>query len=552
MKNGRNVAISAAIAAVLSAALAIGSPAARADEVSDLRANQELLQQRLDQLAQVGLSRPQEPPGTPTLAGSFPRSFLIPGTDTSIRAGGQINLTAVYFADGSNNLANTTQGTSILGGPGLSGTPLSGQGPTRARARSTFNFTVYDSRLSFETRTPTAYGAAKTLVEFDFLGCSLGGIICNNTVSGNNGLGVRLRYAYATLGGFIAGQATNPSTDLAADPEMLDTGCCVGNFGTNRQPQVGYTWDFPTGAGPASLFVSLVSPEDSAITPNSGFGTTTTLTNNSNAAFIGAGSIAAATLLASETAGTIGGSGSNQPLSVNPLKTEMPDLNAKLNFEQPWGHLALRAVVHDAPIVDGAFISQHYIGYGGAVSGDVKPNWFGFSAKDDLGFTAFEGDGLGRYAGGGGAGNYFPYLATNYGAPAGTNPLGAAVGNPCGYGHMGGTVSAACAAGIRATPINQWGGVIWYQHWWTPTIRSTAQLSIAHEDVPLALIGSKAQQGNAFFAVNKELVDAHINLLWSPVPFVDTGVEYFFGHRQTVYNAKGDMHAILSTFKMRF
>src|SRR5438445_11988642 len=66
-------------------ALLAGPPAALADELSDLRANQELMQRRLDQLAQAPAP---SAPGAPTLAGSFPRSFLIPGTDTSLRIGG--------------------------------------------------------------------------------------------------------------------------------------------------------------------------------------------------------------------------------------------------------------------------------------------------------------------------------------------------------------------------------------------------------------------------------------------------------------------------------
>ena len=67
-----------------------------ADELADLRANQELLQRRIDQLAQnppgPGIGVPgaygtQAVPGQPLAGGSFPRSFLIPGTDTSIRVG---------------------------------------------------------------------------------------------------------------------------------------------------------------------------------------------------------------------------------------------------------------------------------------------------------------------------------------------------------------------------------------------------------------------------------------------------------------------------------
>jgi hypothetical protein len=87
-------------------ALQTGLPVAKADELADLRANQQLLQQRIEQLAQAQAQVPAPPlPGTtgggaaqtlgykaaptaPSLGGSFPRSFLIPGTDTSIRIGG--------------------------------------------------------------------------------------------------------------------------------------------------------------------------------------------------------------------------------------------------------------------------------------------------------------------------------------------------------------------------------------------------------------------------------------------------------------------------------
>src|SRR5262249_44549444 len=73
------------------AILATGLSAARADELADLRANQELLQRRIDQLAQVPPPPPGAPgagPGGPVLAGSFPRSFVVPGTEVSLRIGG--------------------------------------------------------------------------------------------------------------------------------------------------------------------------------------------------------------------------------------------------------------------------------------------------------------------------------------------------------------------------------------------------------------------------------------------------------------------------------
>src|SRR5215813_4342855 len=78
-------------------ALLTGLPVASADELDDLRANQELLQRRIDQLAQLPRSKiapsstggaaygTQPATGAALIDGSFPRSFLIPGTDTSIR-----------------------------------------------------------------------------------------------------------------------------------------------------------------------------------------------------------------------------------------------------------------------------------------------------------------------------------------------------------------------------------------------------------------------------------------------------------------------------------
>src|ERR1700724_4169084 len=68
--------------------LATGLSTVRADELADLRANQELLQRRVDQLAQAGPSVGPGPGGA-VMAGSFPRSFVVPRTEVSMRIGGQ-------------------------------------------------------------------------------------------------------------------------------------------------------------------------------------------------------------------------------------------------------------------------------------------------------------------------------------------------------------------------------------------------------------------------------------------------------------------------------
>ncbi|HEV2336520.1 MAG TPA: hypothetical protein VGS13_13545, partial [Stellaceae bacterium] len=534
----RTIGILAALGGpTVALALLLGVPAAKADD-TNLQANPELAQ-RLDQLAQVGTAKPQVPAGTATIAGSFPRSFLIPGTDTSLLVGGQLELDAGYWFSGGNN-NNVGAGSPIAGVPGLSGVPLNFPGNiAKSRTNGIFNPSVYASRLHIETRTPTAYGQAQTVLEFDFLGCALGGIDCNNTVAGNDGLGARIRLAYATLGPFAAGQMWNPAADLASFPETLDLGCCAGLYGVGRLPEVVWTTDVPAFAGipPSTFAFALIDPEDSAATPGG-----QTLTNNTNLQNVSLAGVAfginPATGLpfsqANTNAGLLGtlNPGSNQLIGTNPLKTEWPDPEFAWTWQQPWGHLQLHGVVHQAAMVDGAHIDQQYIGYGGGVSGDVKPGWLGWQ-KDDIGFGAWAGNGLGRYAGGGGAGNYFPYLATNYGAPVGA--LGNTTGNPCGYGHLGvpsvGPGSAACAAGVRAQTIPEWGTEIWYQHWWTPTLRSTLDFGVAHQDGATALVGGLAAaaaaggstNGAGVSGINKALVNVHLNLLWSPVPFINTG-----------------------------
>jgi hypothetical protein len=102
MSENRIAAVMAAMGGLIAlVVLVVGAPGAPADELSDLRANNELLQQRLDQMkgatpdiASSGSSNStvsREPAG-----GSFARSFLVPGTDTSVRIGGNITGTLSY------------------------------------------------------------------------------------------------------------------------------------------------------------------------------------------------------------------------------------------------------------------------------------------------------------------------------------------------------------------------------------------------------------------------------------------------------------------------
>src|SRR5262245_12682305 len=240
MTGKRNIVSATAIGGLAAAfALLAGPPSARADELADLRANQELLQKRIDQLSQAppaapgpfvpGFGPETRPAAAPVTTGSFPRSFLIPGTDTSLRIGGIAWTDATWWLHGArafsalNGQGGQPDGNNNgLGGTGnLPNIPLN---DTVAHSRSgAFTISSRPSRLLFDARTPTAWGEAKAYIELDF-GASNEAVILsgNNTVT--SAWVPRLRKAYATLGGLLAGQETAVFHDSDADPELVDFG----------------------------------------------------------------------------------------------------------------------------------------------------------------------------------------------------------------------------------------------------------------------------------------------------------------------------------------
>lgn len=181
MKNGRNLAVAAAAACALSGALTAAAQPAQADELSDLRANNDLLQQRVDQLAQArvpgnlfGVGGPAGPTNVSVAGGSFPRSFLIPGTDTSLRVGGQITEIADYYLTGGNPNQGTPWSTTVGDNGQLLSIPLNfhpgqlgfsaGAVAARDRSNSIFGTSPRETRITIESRTPTPLGEARTFM----------------------------------------------------------------------------------------------------------------------------------------------------------------------------------------------------------------------------------------------------------------------------------------------------------------------------------------------------------------------------------------------------
>ena len=525
-------------------ALLTGLPVAYADEMSELRANQELLQSRIDQLAQAnpGAGNPfaaSSNPGSGAAAagGSFPRSFLIPGTETSIRIGGQVDLTADYWLSGGPANASPQTTTVMTNGtlpaaaldihgqriPGtaavIAGTTIGNVAVQNQHSRGhVFSMSARESRLSIETRTPSAFGEARTYLEFDFAGCNNFSCASVNHVSNN--LVPRLRHAYGTLGGLLAGQANSNFRDADADSETLDFGGVAGGAGVVRLPQIRYTQPIPTFFLGGAVSMSIEAPQTDVAS------STGLVFSDTNASGTPAGPNPAG----------IAGSVSN-----NFTKATAPDVTFAYYVPQPWGHVQVSGVVRDLDIQDGKFLSREFIGWGLHLSGDVKPRWFGWD-RDYITWQVTGGQGIGRYLNEGSG----IALATNAASTGAATVCTAPGAQPI-------NVTAAACSGLGAAsniivkPIMAFGGNVGYQHRWLPNLRSTISFGIRHQDVPSNLIGATQAA-----AINKELITSHLNLIWNPVAFVDLGVEYSWGHRVTVGNLKGDVNAVTGKMRVRF
>jgi hypothetical protein len=528
--------------------LATGLSAAWADELADLRANQELLQRRVDQLAQVP-PPPPTGPGGPVLAGSFPRSFVIPGTEVSLRVGGQgvgsviwymkgqavggalggqgsFNETYMDGQGGTGNLASIPLNTHTF-----SAGPAAAIGLTHSRS-SEWDFSGKQSRVFLDARTPSPYGEVKAYIEFDFSASNTNTILNNNQGS-VNGYIPRFRQGYATMGGLLMGQTQGTFTDNDSDPELLDFGGTTATMFVARTPQVRYTYPLPFGM---SVAVAAENPSPNFAGP---FGSFFTDTNQiPNIAACSALTTPAITTTATGTA-VIGGTTVANNITnaclgnaafFNASQDIAPNFVARWRIEQPWGHVQAGVQAITYALNDGLFLNKTYIGYGGALSG----NFFTWG-KDNLTWSAAAGDGLGD-----GVSNNIG-VATNFGGA-----LGGQAVNATDSRSFFTTNRALYDSLVRATTITSWGAKVGYQHWWLPTLRSTIDFSVNHNEVP-ALIGAAGRA-----AVNKELSLAHANLIWSPVAFVDLGIEGAWGHRVVVSNLKGDAWTLQTSMKFRF
>jgi len=285
-------------------------------------------------LAGLSAASAQSAPG----GGSFPQSFLVPGTNTSlsvygaIKAGFRDNIGAQATSNagapaGAGSIAFQTSQLALQG-PGAGG-GATGSAPAQNSIHGGFNGYEGPSTLTFETRTPSDLGEIKTVLAMDMnLLPNQGNYSTSTTTQSINprvGQGntdvPRLLWAYGTIGPWLIGQYNSAFADATLYPDVTDSGFSPGMVTTAnaRQPQLRYT--FLAGNG-VSLSASVEEAEDGTIYLGSTTGASSTAMT----------SAAVSTVASDHT--DIGG------------VTNLPSFNTGVAWDQPWGHLMGRVGVN--------------------------------------------------------------------------------------------------------------------------------------------------------------------------------------------------------------
>ena len=472
------------------------------------------------------------PPSSYVGAGSFPQSFIVPGTSTSLAIGGVIELDVGEHIQGSGAGTSTAAydffspfSTGVHGGGGFAGAAgLYDHGNFRMNP----NF----SRIHFETRTPTDYGELKTYFEFNAYAVSQpNGTNVTATTGGSFnlqapfliGTPLGMSQAYGTLGPWLFGMTFSLANDFTAWADMIDGGSEAGGqmYGANVfVPQIRYTYLLPNGL---SIAASLETVETGGIigsVPGAGgfVGTAATLNN-----WTGPG-----------------------------YSLHIPALIVAPRIDQPWGHVKFAAVgmqqrlqnlnitttpVGGGPITTpfgptsafppGAHVSQW--GYDLALTGHL--NTIGL---DKLTWQATAAQGASNYDGALSA----PEDGTSW-----------EEGLVC---NQNTTASLACSQ-AREMGLN-----MGYVHYWTNEWRSAVSFGYDHESLPSTAGGwgrapvTGAGAPPALSNLEHSHMSSGANVHWQPLTFVQFGLEYDFYKRTVWSGAHGTANLVRGQVDLLF
>ncbi len=208
-------------------ALALFVAPATGGEIDDLKTQIKALMKRLEGLEarekkmKADMKAAAEAVQKKAVAtGDFPGSWKMPGSNTSVSFSGYVKLDAIYDFD--QDIGDSFFGYDSGGSP--SGILLDGD--DSGKRKRNFSMHAKQTRLRFDSLTPTNKGALKTRIETDFYY--------------NDDIHLRLRHAYASLGSVLAGRTWSILGDENTYADTVDLEGPVGVVAA-RTPQLRYT-----------------------------------------------------------------------------------------------------------------------------------------------------------------------------------------------------------------------------------------------------------------------------------------------------------------------
>jgi hypothetical protein len=419
--------------------------------------------------------------------GSFPGSFLVPGTNTSIKIGGFAKGALIYDASGVEN--NGNNGTTPSFEPNSvtpANIPLNGSANHQLHGAT--HITARQSQFNFDARTPTAWGELDTYIALDFQGREMGFATQSAFDNRSDPAPARMLLAYGTLGPIMAGQTLSLFFDGDAIGETVDPTASIGvmNGNNNRFPTIRYTY---AGAGGLSFAVAAEEPITEGVA------------NGAN---------------------LFNGASSNFDTAAAGGVNRVPNFVVRGRVDQSWGHAALTGLVRDMELI--APNTQRVNKVGWAVEATGHINTFG---KDTLRAQGLYGQGIGSYMSNMGQSAGLEVDSTNAAGGPCTGPLAAANGAGAVAAGISAQLDPRCA-GVKVDYAQALGAYLAYTHWWTGELRSTLNAGFEHLNHPHIITANVTQNG-----LDKTHIGAVLNLIWSPVPQVDFGIEYIWVQRVT-------------------
>jgi hypothetical protein len=333
--------------------------------------------------AQIGTGQSGPPGAAPTAgpgAGSFPQSFLIPGTNTSLSLYGKVQM-SIHDNIGSQHTSETTP-SPTTGAPGLNSLLLEGPGAAGGTNFSNLFRSFHgglrssagSTNFAFETRTPSDLGEIKTvtLVDFSLLagqgnytGAGVTATSINPKVGAGNNSIPRIQWAYGTLGPWLFGQYNSAWADpILFAPDIGDQNQ-VGPLQTVniRRPQIRYTYLVGNGITLSGSLESMASGAQYCQA-------------TATATCIGTASLAPAAITST---------GSTNADVANGGLVNLPSFNTGIAWDQPWGHLMGRVGVGRSEIrnatpvalLGGNNQANNFTQWNWAVEGGIMVNTWG-------------------------------------------------------------------------------------------------------------------------------------------------------------------------------